>query len=210
MFPLFLRLAIGLTLLFTALVGLVRTRPYDDTAIRAFVAPPPDCAAPCWQNIRPGTTSADNALLLLRASPRIERVAMDFSISRDEGWLFWRWSADQPDDLVVPANNSVRVDLNTVTSILMATHIRYGDLWLALGAPDDIRKRQFGDWLYLENAYLDESFLVQVHLPCTVPSNELWIAPVSVLWIEGVASAYPPTTWKLAELTRCEGSGRAR
>jgi hypothetical protein len=206
-FHLFLRLAVGLAVLFTALVGLIRARPYDDTTIRAFIEPPEGCAVPCWQNIRPGTTSADHAMRLLRANPRIETVGYDFNFSRADGWLFWRWSGRQPDELIAPANNTVRVDYNTVTSILMATRIRFGDLWLALGAPDDMRQMQFGDRLYVENVYLDESFLVQVQLPCAASSDDLWLAPVNVLWVKGIPSTYTSTVWSQSDLTHCEGPG---
>lgn len=210
MFRLFVRLAVTLTVLFTVLAGLIRARPYDGTAIRAFIAPPSGCAAPCWQNIRPGTTSADHALRLLRESPRIDKVDLDFSISRDEGWLFWQWSDDQPDDLVAPANNSVRIDLNTATSILLATQIRLGDLWLAFGAPDMIRRIQFGDTLHLETVYRNVSFQAQVELPCSASPNDLWLAPVNMLWVNGITSVYSPSAWNRADLMRCEGSGRFR
>lgn len=40
-------LALPFLMLFTATIGLIRTRPYDDYGLRDLLLPP-DCPAPCF------------------------------------------------------------------------------------------------------------------------------------------------------------------
>jgi hypothetical protein len=78
-----------------------------------------------------------------------------------------------------------------------------------MGAPEDIRKMQFGATLHLVTVYLNVSFQAQVELPCAASPHDLWHAPVNILWVKGINTVYSPAAWNRAELMRCEGSGRS-
>ncbi|MBI5667628.1 MAG: hypothetical protein HZC41_06435 [Chloroflexi bacterium] len=190
----------------TAISGL-RLLPVDRRAISAFLLPPPGCPAPCWFGIRPKITSAADALRLLLAHPWTANVESVINFSRADGWLNWQWAEQPPDAPVAPANNTVRIDYNTVTSIRLATRIRLGELWLLLGVPDDVRRMQYGDRVYLDLVYRDQSLLVQVELPCGAPARALWSAPVTLLWLTDLPAAFAPAAFSLMGLTRCGGGG---
>ena len=65
--------------LFMLAIGLIRAQPYNDSEIRAFFMPPPGCELPCWQGIRPGVTTIDEAKAvienfgMLQGPPTVQR-----------------------------------------------------------------------------------------------------------------------------------------
>src|SRR5688572_3629883 len=91
----FLRFALALTTLFTGLLGAIHLQPYDDSDVRAFVAPPQDCAAPCFMGIRPGETTVGEAVDILWAHPWVDQVR-EFTSARGQRTIFWTWSGQQP------------------------------------------------------------------------------------------------------------------
>ena len=63
-----LRLFAALTLLFCAAIVVVRAQPFDDGGLRDQLLSP-TCTVPCFLGIRPGVTTREEAILLLRAHP---------------------------------------------------------------------------------------------------------------------------------------------
>ncbi len=63
------RAALLLSVVFLLPVLLIRAQPYDDSDLRAFLTPPEDCPAPCFMDIRPGMTTAEEAVSILDAHP---------------------------------------------------------------------------------------------------------------------------------------------
>ncbi len=59
-------MALLLSGLFLLPVLLIRAQPYDDGGLRAFLTPPEDCPAPCFMGIRPGVTTTEEALEILK------------------------------------------------------------------------------------------------------------------------------------------------
>ncbi|MCA9903244.1 MAG: hypothetical protein KC547_05250, partial [Anaerolineae bacterium] len=85
-----LRSATAFLFSFGLIVGILRAGAGDDEALRAFLLPATGCPAPCWQGIRPGASSADDAQALLLANPWIT------SVNRTLTHISWRWSGAQP------------------------------------------------------------------------------------------------------------------
>lgn len=122
-----LRLALGLTLLFALPIALIRAQPAHEDLLRAFLALPDDCRAPCFLGVRPRSTTLAEATDLLQSNAAIETVW------RDERSLWWRWLAD--------ANQSygfhVREDA-VIDGLLLPGEITLGEVRLALGEPKRI------------------------------------------------------------------------
>ncbi|MBI5667629.1 MAG: hypothetical protein HZC41_06440 [Chloroflexi bacterium] len=183
-----LRLALALVIGFTITVGLIRARPYDGSAIRQFLLPPPGCPAPCWQGIRPGITNTDAVLRLLRDNPWVESIQPQFYLGYGNGWITWQWNGSQPPLTARSGQDSVGIYYSTVQNISIMTRIRYGDLLLALGGPDWTKQDVLDRTVYLDNAYLAASFLVKFKLACGVPVKRRWFEPVMIFWTHRLES----------------------
>ncbi|MDX2139910.1 MAG: hypothetical protein SF123_17625 [Chloroflexota bacterium] len=125
------RLALLLCTSFVVLVGVVRVlRPADDD-LRALLLPPTDCAAPCWQGLRPGETSADDAEALLRAHPWVA------DINRTATHLSWHWNGRQPNAIDGTARGLIYLNSGRVGTLRIALTVPFGDIWALFKSPDD-------------------------------------------------------------------------
>jgi hypothetical protein len=171
-----------LTLLFAACIGLIRAQPYDDMELRAFLAPPEGCPAPCFMGIRPGVTSAEEAIAILEGHDWIDTVSR-YEATEGVGLvsLTATWSGRQPDliDNVFVLWLSIRE--NTITNIYLRSRIPLGRIHLLLGAPD--LSQAFDD--SLETSSTTVSYLGEYHdldlfflslTPC--PIKSVWTLPV--------------------------------
>lgn len=126
-----LKPCLALLIGFAALVGLVHLQPQDLNPLFALVQPPENCATPCWQGIRPGVTTADEAIAVLEAHPWIADMT---SVANA---VTWRWNGAQP----FPANRddggSLGISGEVVSTITLETAARLGDLWLLLDQPEE-------------------------------------------------------------------------
>lgn len=119
-----------LVLIFASVMLLIRTQPYQDGGLSAFLLPPDDCPAPCWSGIRPGETTLTDSSALLQNNLQIKSVE---AISPATAWL--RLSAN------IPLVERARVNLweenrDVVGRIeLLDTGLSMSDLQLILGAP---------------------------------------------------------------------------
>jgi hypothetical protein len=141
--PLFLKLTTILALLFTACIGFIHARPPDDADVRALLASPDDCPMPCFIGIRPGATTADEALAILEAHAWIGDVELAYNrVTGAPNAAIWNWSGSQPqliqDTLYgSPYRGNLRIENGLVTAIWIPTTITAGDLWLLWGKPDE-------------------------------------------------------------------------
>jgi hypothetical protein len=121
--------------MFAVCIGLIRAQPYNDAELRDFLLPPERCPAPCWQGIRPGVTTVDEAVAILEATGWFNRFGAG-SIFLTAGWDQYGTlppyvSADSP--------NGVTLEIvdNVIVSIFIETHIPVHRLRLLLGKPDE-------------------------------------------------------------------------
>jgi hypothetical protein len=133
-----LKVALCFTVLFAGCIGLIRAQPYDDSELRTFLAPPEGCPAPCFMGIRPGITTYDEALAILRAHRWIGEISVP-----QAGSVTWRWNGLQPPVLNARRENFggdyagyIRFNSdNTVLGVTVPTRIRFGDISLFFGKP---------------------------------------------------------------------------
>jgi hypothetical protein len=124
-----LKLAILPALIFTALIGLIRSQPYDDLELREFLTPPERCPAPCFMGIRPGVTALDDALAVLRDDERIVEVDANMATER----VSFIWNVESP---AYPS--TMLAENGVVRAIFIPTRAPLLDYWLMYGAPEQV------------------------------------------------------------------------
>lgn len=131
-------MAFTVSMLFTILVGVIRTRPYNDNDLRAFLTPPNDCPMPCWQGIRPNVTPIENAVSILESHPWIDKI--EPPVLPYNKRTYWTWSQARPafiNDLSRGHGLPGWGDTSW-SSIEIPTNIPLGDFVLSLGKPDSL------------------------------------------------------------------------
>jgi hypothetical protein len=116
-----------------ALAGLICAQPYDGRALAAFVSPPNGCPIPCWQGIRPGVTTAVEALYLLEQNPWVGQI------KRGEFVISWTWSGQQPPFVDAAHEGLLGLTGGIVRQVRIQTLIPFGDLWALLRPPERAR-----------------------------------------------------------------------
>jgi len=167
-----LKLFLPLNLIFVVLLTGVFTLFYDSAyfdRIRTFLTP--DCVKPCFMDVRPGNMTADEAETLLSANNWVERVNVSLS-TLGYGTMHWSWSGQQPDFINRNHNGLSQINGQTVDSLLIRTHIRFGDIWLAFGAPE----RGSADSLYHIADYPAYGFSIRTYTTC----ENFWEAPADI------------------------------
>jgi hypothetical protein len=135
----YLRLILLPILFFTVILLLIHTQPYDDRELRELLLPN-GCPAPCFMGIRPGVTTRDEAMRLLKASDWVEMDTAEVIDGIQGPTLGFRWSGKQPDlisewfGLTLVFQNAAP---NTITKISFQIQyeMQLGTLNLALGRP---------------------------------------------------------------------------
>jgi len=142
MMPLFSRLFVKLggamLAVFAAAIILIHAQPYDDSELRAFLAPPDGCPAPCWQGIRPGFTTSGEALGILAQHPWVTDITIsgDTNNGIQYGSISWRWNGSQPFPAGPLDGGYLGVVRRVVRSLALQTGLVFGDLWLVMDRPE--------------------------------------------------------------------------
>ncbi len=126
-------------LLFTTALLLIHSQAYDDHDLRQLLLPD-GCVAPCFLGIRPGVTTAEEAVKLLRANAWVADVTVINSENPYQIW--WTWNKNAPDFLRnaptnpnFPVNGEILSSNQVVTRILFTPRLSLGDIVLARGLP---------------------------------------------------------------------------
>ncbi|MFN8452562.1 MAG: hypothetical protein U0521_29140 [Anaerolineae bacterium] len=185
-------LAVGLALAFAAVLAAAQAQPLDDD-LRAFLLPPENCPAPCWEGVRPGVTTLDEAVALLEANPWVGRVVVRQNATFT--FLYVEWSDQAPAfvenaDSQLPTYLWVRNDI--IQLILIPTRIPFGEIWLRLGAPSrgSFAVSGYRHSLTLGNRpntrhvalYYDGQVTVDTRVYCPVSLALFWSAPATITY----------------------------
>ena len=177
-------LTLGLSILFAALIGLIRVRPYDDRPVRSELAASEGCAMPCFLGIQPGVTTAAEAIGILRQHPWIKQLHLDPDISPRQRpiAMWWQWSGQQP-DYVATGSNGMLVSANDIVAMIaIQTTVPYGDVWTTFNQPNSGTIVLSGKSLTHSAIYSENRFEVRFLLACPLRSTSFWNAPVQ-LWL---------------------------
>lgn len=191
MFKIAFVMAFVVGLLFAASMSIIHAQPYDDQAIRAFLMPPEDCPAPCWQGIQPGAMTASDASSLLETQPWVDNV----NVYVDLNVMAWVWTGEQPTWISSLESGVVSFNLRGVQTIRLRTTLRFGDVWLALGQPDRNVVRLTGSTRIAgveHNAsYFDGSLhAIRPRLDCDFSIRDYWNRRVDLYFDYGQTSDF--------------------
>ncbi len=181
-----------IALLLLLIILLISYPPPDQSALAAFFNTPPGCPTPCWQGIRPGVTTAQEAMDLLAAHPWVASVTATAGISdnpahpANEGVIYWDWNGQQMPVLgAFSLGGSIDVRENHVRVIKMVTAVPFAEIWYALGWPDEgsLRpSRSFGELYDVHLAlYKDRGMMVRSIIPQPISLYRYWNAQVEIL-----------------------------
>ncbi|MBI1257860.1 MAG: hypothetical protein GC204_10350 [Chloroflexi bacterium] len=131
-----LRLALVLIGLTTALLLLIGARHYDSRSVTAFFGD--SCTMlPCWQGIRPGVTTFNQALGILHTHPWVNEVSEVYaspkSVASGTILIYWTWRDAYPYGGRATPQGIAVTDQGVVVQLYLTTTIPFGDLWLTLG-----------------------------------------------------------------------------
>ncbi|MBI1256265.1 MAG: hypothetical protein GC204_02230 [Chloroflexi bacterium] len=132
-----LKLTGALLVLLTVLIGTVYGLPHAASPLLQLIEPPPGCALPCWQGIRPDHTSYHDAIHLLQTDPHFvaldtRQAAADAAQRRTIWYIDWTWN----DDSGQVVSGSLVIQSGIVRIVRMNDLLPFGLLWSALGQPD--------------------------------------------------------------------------
>lgn len=132
-----LRLSVVLAGLCLLPILLIRARPYDDGGLRDFLTAG-DCAAPCFLDLHPGSTTMLEADTLIRNQRWVGRVEHSLNaLNGQPGAIFWTWNGEQPAFFADLGRGSIRsFNGERVSEVEVEVSLTLGDVWLSLGPPD--------------------------------------------------------------------------
>ena len=149
MMRLLFKFTVVISTVFAVVIVLIRTRPYDNRDLRTFFSME-DCHHPCWQNIRPGSTTVDEAISILEADLWVSNVEQ--STNR----VLWSWSGEQPTLINADAQGMLIVDGFRVVSVHVPLNASFGDLLLSFGQPDWTSAGKFRHAINIQFTYPSE------------------------------------------------------
>jgi len=175
-----------LSLLFVAAIVVIRAQPYDDHTIRSILLPS-DCSAPCFMDIRPGTTQMREAQMLLEKNPWVGEMSSHIASGCCTIALNWQWNGKQPAPLengnnTIYFNYDSNTGTQTVENIAIHTRIAAGYAVLVLGAwsPADSGALRGLNYAYVEAFYRQHAVYLSTTLPCPLTRWRLWEAPMTL------------------------------
>jgi hypothetical protein len=183
-------LAAALAFAFVLALAASQAQPGDGD-LRVFLLPPEGCEAPCWQGIRPGVTTLDEAVALLEASPWVERAVVDTGTPFT--FIYLKWNERAP---AFARNVSPRLPLymwarnGFIQLIVVPTLIPYGEVRSLFGTPSSglFAVSGYRDSLTLGRrpntrhtaVYYDGRVIVDTRVYCPVSPALFWNAPVTI------------------------------
>ncbi|MEP6988425.1 MAG: hypothetical protein ABI970_22675 [Chloroflexota bacterium] len=169
-----IRLALLLIVLFTAALLLIHAQPYDDHELRELLLPE-GCPAPCFMGIRPGVTTMDEAMNILKSHKWV------YEVHQVGGTIDWTWSDASP--TFIDRSAPGRLQLSTVPKEKCCVGIMtfkstfvMGDVQLLLGQPTEIiiSRNDTGSYTGLNLFYRDRDMRFFTGFNCPINPYMLW------------------------------------
>jgi hypothetical protein len=158
----YLKVIVVCSAMLTFAVLLIRAQPLDNHDLRAFMAAPDTCPAPCFMGIRPGVTTEAEALALLENHEWVRAISPP--LTRSFVTIRWTWSGAQPAFIDPASPGVIRLFSDRrVSTIQVSTHIPLEQMRLLLGTPTWFNVAQYDmrDRAYYF-AYTDHHLLLWV------------------------------------------------
>jgi hypothetical protein len=189
-----------------ACIGLTRAQPHDDSHLRAFLAPPDGCPSPCFIGVRPGVTSADEALAILAAHDWLQETMVSYNRNGEIYLIQWSWRESAPSLLDKSKRGYVFARDGVVRSISMPTTITFADIWLILGTPDrggmESPERAATSTFFQTVGYLDGSMAFESMVTCPVTLAAVFQTRVSIFFLADMDARFGSQDFLLSDWVR--------
>lgn len=181
----YFRLAVIPIALFTLVMIAIHAQLYDDHELRELLLPE-GCPAPCFMGIRPGVTTMDETMKLLRSSKWVEMGHWEPTIDKETSEVRLGFNGSQPkviDDslpLILIFQNTAPQKINRVLFNFQDS-VRLGDIYLVLGKPTRFNRNSFltpamgyGQY-YLEVSHIYDAKMIAfaTSMSCPISLNQL-------------------------------------
>lgn len=181
-----------------AVIGLIRTRPVDDSALRAVFAPD-GCAQPCFMGIQPGVTDRAALLRLLKDHAWVADVSHQADDTRER--VSWRWGTRSPAFLHANFQPYILLAADRVEFVRVYTHVPAYQMHVLFGRPGYCQAgwvmsnawslRQFYP---RENVNFFYHYSVNIslyHQGLTIDARDLWQRETAVEYVDDLTRVYP-------------------
>ncbi|MBI1258684.1 MAG: hypothetical protein GC204_14545 [Chloroflexi bacterium] len=183
MIRVWLWLVAALTVVFALMISVIQAQPRSDEAVRDLFAVSSTCAAPCFMGIRPGVTTRDEALAILRQH-RWVRFVNPSATS-----ISWTWNGSQP--ALIDGYAALQLDVQqTVTQIKLVLDYPLGNFLSVFGSPAHQAQMiasatsTHGYLLVFDGFYSQLSAEIETITSCPLKSaTDLWYSTVSIIWL---------------------------
>ena len=184
MLRLYLRFTFDCLVVIAALMLLIHTRPYNDSAVRQLLQTD-GCTTPCFLGIRPGITTASDAIALLRDSQWVQTETIAYTESNYGGGAVWTWNkwaspllSSRQSSLLTVRHNGVQI----VDLIHISTVVASGDAYLTLGNSSYTAMGGTGlrGEVYMAWFYPDQGLSVWSNILCPTQADHVWVSPIVV------------------------------
>jgi hypothetical protein len=150
----------------------------EQTAV--LLRPPPDCSAPCWQGIRPGSTTSSDGIDHLNHMPWMTNLSVIQGIVSYDSIVRWGWQQPPP-GIDARRDGRMWTHQGQVYLIELPLTLQLATVWNALGPPDWIeltRSPQQPPAVFLHAAYAEGRLTLDGIVECPVSWWRIWTAPV--------------------------------
>jgi hypothetical protein len=178
----YIRLMLLLLGVFFAAGAIIRAQPYDESELRAFLTPPEGCPAPCFMGIRPGVTTAEEAVAILEAHEWVGKVQQIIRPNTDYSSIEWAWSDSRP--LAVPQDGPNSITATSATyNIIFDNNISWGWIWLIFGKPDLVEYFEYpiDDFISYASVYSQHFMYMYFDVTCSMNSSSFWQANTTII-----------------------------
>lgn len=170
------------------LVGAHAAVQRDDELMRIRAVLTECQPAPCFMGIRPGVTTVEEAIALLRKSPWVRDVTPLSALNTaSPPPITWSWNGFQPiwiNGFIAP---HLEEQNDHISAIQIETFLSFADLWAMFGQPD---KGSVRNILQVANTpqvahfalYPDQGFLVRSEPLCPLQPESFWSASTRIVW----------------------------
>ncbi len=167
--------ALLLSMSFMLFIQLLRLQAYDSAAVTAFLSARQDCTAPCWEGIQPGETRVTEALRILQGHAWVVDVR---PVGRE---ISWAWSGGQPAWIDASKRGSLVTFWDRVSSIMIPTSLRAGDLVLAGEHAESVSVTPLTGTRLIGHLAVYNRYALYNQITCPLSLASVWEQPAAMI-----------------------------
>ena len=170
MLRLSIRMMLVGALVLTVVSHMILAWPYDTITLVAILPNHGGCPKPCWQGIRPGDTTQDEAINLLQQNTWVGEI------TADDSHIQWTWSGQQPTLIDEDQPGRILINADVVRSIHMKLTIGMGDLAILNGYPQWHSTNHAASAAIVHLGYPRDYMDLTITMRCPTRRATFWLA----------------------------------